>query len=111
MQYETSDFALTFDCYGTLIDWETGGERASPLTDRMPAHRRRAGTQHDPRAHALESAQQRQTPQSGQRLRPVYRRLAGEHRCQLGRGVTYGHSVGTDRDSRPRAYLKQHSSS
>ena len=31
-----SDFkVLTFDCYGTLIDWETGMvEALKPLTDR-----------------------------------------------------------------------------
>ena len=32
-----TDFkALTFDCYGTLIDWETGMiEALKPLTDRV----------------------------------------------------------------------------
>ena len=35
-----SDFtALTFDCYGTLIDWETGMVNGlRPLTDRIAAH-------------------------------------------------------------------------
>lgn len=57
-----SDFSvLTFDCYGTLIDWETGLLQAlAPLLDRLP--------QPVPAAEALEtfarheSAQQVATP-------------------------------------------------
>ncbi|MEM9407724.1 MAG: haloacid dehalogenase type II, partial [Acidobacteriota bacterium] len=93
-----SDFStLTFDCYGTLIDWESGmfsrlsqlaarSSRATAKDDVLEAHGR------------LESLHQRQTP--GRRypdvLATVYRRLAEEW------GVTvswtecraYGESVG-----------------
>ena len=42
-----SDFSvLTFDCYGTLIDWESGMvEGLRPLTDRIAA---RAAAQRHP---------------------------------------------------------------
>ena len=57
-----TDFkALTFDCYGTLIDWESGMVTAlKPLTDRLaPALSRDAILE----AHARqESGQQRYTP-------------------------------------------------
>jgi 2-haloacid dehalogenase len=94
---ELSDFkALTFDVYGTLIDWETGIHTAlGPLWSRLdPVPSRDVVLQ----AHALhESSQQRQTP--GRRyadlLATVYRRLAE----QWGLSVTwaecrhYGSSV------------------
>lgn len=75
-----SDFkCLTFDCYGTLIDWETGMiETLRPLTGRVsPALTRDAILE----AHARhESFQQAQTP--GMRYRDllavVYKRLAEE---------------------------------
>jgi len=75
-----SDFkVLTFDCYGTLIDWESGMVAAlAPLTDRL----QRPVTRNEIlEAHARhESSQQRQTPYKRYRelLAVVYRRLAEE---------------------------------
>ena len=75
-----SDFkALTFDCYGTLIDWESGMVAAlTPLTSRVkPALPRNAILE----AHARhESMQQRFTPAKTYRelLAIVYKRLADE---------------------------------
>ena len=57
-----SDFSvLTFDCYGTLIDWETGMiEGLKPLTDRVDKDLTRDEIL---QAHARhESSQQAQTP-------------------------------------------------
>lgn len=77
---QLTDFkALTFDCYGTLIDWESGMiEGLRPLTDKV-------GTKLDRnrilQAHAHhESTQQAQTPAMPYRelLPIVYRRLAEE---------------------------------
>lgn len=70
---------LTFDCYGTLIDWESGMIAAlAPLTDKL---QRKLTRNEILEAHARhESGQQRQTP--GKRYRDllavVYRRLAEE---------------------------------
>src|SRR5689334_17574304 len=75
-----SDFkVLTFDCYGTLIDWESGMiEALKPLTSKVvPPHSRNAILE----AHARhESAQQRFTPAKVYRdlLAVVYKRLAEE---------------------------------
>jgi 2-haloalkanoic acid dehalogenase type II len=75
-----SDFeVLTFDCYGTLIDWETGMlDALRPLTDRVePSLTRNQVLE----AHARhESAQQRFTPAKLYRelLPVVYKRLAEE---------------------------------
>lgn len=92
-----SDFkALTFDCYGTLIDWETGmlvGLR--PLTSRL------AEPLDDDvilQAHARhESSQQAQTPIKPYReiLPIVYRRLAEEWGIPVSWAdcFTYGASV------------------
>ena len=57
-----TDFkVLTFDCYGTLIDWETGMvEALKPLTDRAKTPLSRNAILE---AHARhESMQQLQTP-------------------------------------------------
>jgi putative hydrolase of the HAD superfamily len=75
-----TDFkALSFDCYGTLIDWETGMvEALKPLTDRVS---RKLSRDEILEAHARhESAQQLQTPTKLYRhlLPIVYRRLAEE---------------------------------
>ena len=75
-----TDFkALTFDCYGTLIDWETGMTQAlRPLTSRLAKPLSRNEVLE---AHARhESAQQAQTPGKLYRdlLAIVYRRLAEE---------------------------------
>lgn len=93
---ELTDFeALTFDCYGTLIDWETGMVNGlAPLTARRPGLTRDDILE----AHAkAESTQQAQTPSMKYRdlLAVVYKRLAerwqipvSHEECQ-----TYGHSV------------------
>ena len=92
-----SDFkALTFDCYGTLIDWESGMIAAlAPLTSRVSRE-----LTHDQilEAHARhESGQQAQTPWKlyPEILSIVYKRLAEEwgvpapwRECQV-----YGQSV------------------
>ncbi len=75
-----TDFTtLTFDCYGTLIDWESGMIAGlEPLTSRVG----RTLSRNDIlEAHARhESSQQRQTPAMRYRdlLPIVYRRLAEE---------------------------------
>ena len=71
--------ALTFDCYGTLIDWESGMvDGLKPLTDRLdPAPSRDEVLE----AHARhESEQQAYTPAKpySSLLPIVYRRLAEE---------------------------------
>jgi len=57
-----SDFkVLTFDCYGTLIDWETGLlEALKPLTDRVP--RKLSGNEILETFARYESLQQERTP-------------------------------------------------
>jgi len=75
-----SDFqALTFDCYGTLIDWESGMvDGLEPLTSKVV---RKPTRDEILAAHARhESSQQSQTPSKLYRelLPIVYRRLAEE---------------------------------
>lgn len=75
-----SDFkALTFDCYGTLIDWESGMvEGLKPLTAKVETELTRNQILE---AHARhESSQQLQTPAKrySELLAIVYRRLAEE---------------------------------
>jgi 2-haloalkanoic acid dehalogenase type II len=75
-----SDFSvLTFDCYGTLIDWETGMVNAlQPLAARA---RRDLGRDDILMAHARhESSQQRATPALAysRLLAVVYKRLGEE---------------------------------
>ncbi len=75
-----SDFkALTFDCYGTLIDWESGMvEALKPLTSRMKKSISRDAILE---AHARhESSQQIYTPtmKYSDLLAVVYKRLAEE---------------------------------
>ena len=92
-----TDFkALTFDCYGTLIDWETGMMQA--LGGLIVKSRGNLTRDMILEAHARhESAQQRQTPAKrySDLLAVVYKRLAEE----WGGGVTideceaYGQSV------------------
>ncbi|TQI76439.1 putative hydrolase of the HAD superfamily [Bosea sp. AK1] len=77
---QLTDFkALTFDCYGTLIDWETGMfEGLKPLTSRLATPPTRDQVLE---AHARhESSQQLQTPTRIYRdlLPIVYKRLAEE---------------------------------
>ena len=60
-----SDFtALTFDCYGTLIDWETGITTAlAPLTDQVEGLTRddilQAHAHHESAAQAWSPAKMR----------------------------------------------------
>ena len=113
---QLTDFkVLTFDCYGTLIDWESGMIAAlGPLTSRVrPTLSRNAILE----AHArAESMQQRCTPAKNYRdiLATVYKRLAEEwgvsvtwEECQ-----SYGRSIGDwpafPDSTAALAYLKQH---
>jgi 2-haloacid dehalogenase len=77
---ELTDFkVLTFDCYGTLIDWETGIWHAlSPLVDKAGSARVRDAALEDFARH--EAAQQQATPAMpySQLLSAVYGRLAQE---------------------------------
>ena len=92
-----TDFkALTFDCYGTLIDWESGMIAGlKPLTDRFsPALSRDQILE----AHAFhESSTQRQTPGKiySELLAVVYKRLAEEWGITVTwqECLTYGRSV------------------
>lgn len=92
-----TDFkALTFDCYGTLIDWESGMvEALTPLTDKVS----KALTRNEIlEAHARhESSQQLLTPAKLYRdlLPIVYRRLAEEWGVSVSWSecVAYGRSV------------------
>ncbi|MEZ5842340.1 MAG: haloacid dehalogenase type II [Hyphomicrobiaceae bacterium] len=107
--------ALTFDCYGTLIDWESGMVQAlEPLTRRVrPALSRNQILE----AHARhESSQQAQTPARLYRdlLPIVHKRLAEQWGVSVpwSESITYGRSVG-DWPAFPDtatalAYLKKH---
>ncbi|MEM7443049.1 MAG: haloacid dehalogenase type II [Pseudomonadota bacterium] len=111
-----TDFkALTFDVYGTLIDWETGiFEALTPLTSQLANPPTRDQVLE---AHAYnESTTQRQTPGKSydQILAVVYKRLAEEwgvpapwEAC-----LTYGRSVNDwpafPDSAEALAYLKQH---
>jgi 2-haloacid dehalogenase len=92
-----TDFkALTFDCYGTLIDWESGMvEALKPLTSRVG---RKLSRDEILQAHARhESAQQLQTPTKAYRdlLPIVYKRLGEEWGvlAPWDECVAYGRSV------------------
>jgi putative hydrolase of the HAD superfamily len=92
-----TDFeALTFDCYGTLIDWESGMiESLKPLTSKAPRPLTRDEILE---AHARhESSQQVQTPAKLYRdlLATVYRRLAKEWGVAVSWSdcVAYGRSI------------------
>jgi 2-haloacid dehalogenase len=111
-----SDYkALTFDCYGTLIDWETGMVNGlKPLTDRLG---RELSRDEILEAHARhESSQQAQTPgmKYSDLLATVYRRLAEEwgtqaswDECQVyGDSVKHWPAFPDSADA--LAYLKQH---
>src|SRR5271165_3578290 len=93
-----TDFkALTFDCYGTLIDWESGMiEALKPLTGKLS---RTLSPNEILEAHARhESSQQIQTPAMLYRelLGIVYRRLAEEWGVPVSWSecAAYGQSVG-----------------
>lgn len=70
---------LSFDCYGTLIDWESGIAAAlAPLAARSPRPRSREEMLESFARH--ESAQEAETPglRYSELLARVHRRLAGE---------------------------------
>ena len=111
-----SDFkALTFDCYGTLIDWETGMfDALKPLTEMAG---RTLTCDEVLEAHARhESSQQLQTPAKSYRdlLPIVYKRLAEEWSVSVSWAecVAYGQSVKNwpafPDSAEALAYLKQH---
>jgi putative hydrolase of the HAD superfamily len=111
-----TDFkALTFDCYGTLIDWETGMvEGLRPLVSKVG---RALSRNEILEAHARhESAQQLQTPGKAYRdlLPIVYRRLAEEWGVPVSwqECVAYGRSVGNwpafSDSAGALQYLKKH---
>lgn len=111
-----SDFkAITFDVYGTLIDWESGIVNAlRPLTDQISQKLSRDEILESHAYH--ESTTQQQTPAKKYRdvLATVYRRLAEEWGIQVTweQCNSYGQSVGqwpAFKDS-PDAliYLKEH---
>jgi 2-haloacid dehalogenase len=92
-----TDFkALTFDCYGTLVDWESGMvEALKPLTSKVG---REPSRDEILEAHARhESSQQEQTPAKLYRdlLPIVYKHLAEEWGVPVGwdECVAYGRSV------------------
>jgi putative hydrolase of the HAD superfamily len=111
-----SDYrVLTFDCYGTLIDWESGiVDALKPLTSRVaPALSRNQILE----AHAYhESTQQLHTPARRYRdlLAIVYKRLAEQWNVTApwDECLAYGQSVGNwpaFSDSKDAlTYLKQH---
>ena len=111
-----TDFkALTFDCYGTLIDWESGmSEALRPLTSRLAAPLSRDAVLEAHGRH--EAAQEAATPTKLYRdlLPIVFKRLAEEWRvpASWAECEAYGRSVGdwpAFADSAPAlAYLKRH---
>jgi 2-haloacid dehalogenase len=113
---QLSDFdALTFDCYGTLIDWESGMvEALRRLTDRAPHPLTRDQIL---QAHARhESSQQLTTPSKRYRdlLAIVYKRLAEEWGIYASHEecVDYGRSIANwpafEDSAEALQYLKQH---
>ena len=94
---ELTDFrVLTFDCYGTLIDWETGiSESLAPLLERSGQTWSRDAVLE---AHAHhESTQQGATPgmKYSDLLAVVYRRLSEEWQCYASWAecLDYGRSI------------------
>ncbi len=111
-----TDFkALTFDCYGTLIDWESGMIAGlKSLTDRVS---RELSRNEILQAHAFhESTQQRWTPayRYSDLLPIVYKRLAEEWGVSVTREecAAYGQSVKNwpafSDSAEALQYLKQH---
>ncbi len=87
---------FTFDCYGTLIDWESGMiDALKPLSDRLKTPLSRDEILQTHARH--ESTQQRWTPSMRYRdvLAVVYKRIAEEWglRVRAEECETYGESV------------------
>ncbi len=115
-----SDYkALTFDVYGTLIDWESGMVAGlAPLTAQVKARHGRELTRNEIlEAHAFyESTMQRYTPAKrySDLLATVYRRLAEEwgvevtwEECLI-YGASVEHWPAFPDSAEALAYLKQH---
>jgi len=111
-----TDFkVLTFDCYGTLIDWESGIINAlAPLTDKLGVRLSRNEILETHGRH--EANQERQTPYKRYRevLAIVHKRMAEEWGINVSweACVHYGESI-KDWDPFPDTfealkYLKQH---
>jgi len=111
-----TDFnTLTFDCYGTLIDWETGIiENLAPLTSQVAQDLSRDDILD---AHGrLEHAQQSNTPAMNYRqiLAIIYMKLAAEWRVEIDNAsaAAYGNSVekwpAFPDSVEALSYLKQH---
>ena len=107
--------ALSFDCYGTLIDWESGMVEA--LKALVAKSGRPLGRDQILEAHARhESAQQRYTPSLAYRdlLPIVYKRLAEEWGvpAEWEDCLAYGRSIrlwpAFDDSAAALQYLKQH---
>ncbi|MEM7034690.1 MAG: haloacid dehalogenase type II [Chloroflexota bacterium] len=111
-----SDFkVLTFDCYGTLIDWESGMIAGlKPLTDQVKRDLTRDEILETHARH--ESSQQRQTPSKLYRdlLPIVYRRMAEEWGISVRWEdcIAYGQSIkdwpAFPDSAEALSYLKQH---
>ena len=90
--------ALTFDCYGTLVDWESGIlQNLAPLTSRAASGLTDDGIL---QAHAVEEAsQQCRTPSMpyARLLAVVYRRLTEKWNAAASwdECLAYGNTVGT----------------
>ncbi len=106
---------LTFDCYGTLIDWETGIFNAlKPLLAKLPKPLARDAALENFARH--ESAQEVETPAMiySALLSAVHRRLAREWNIAASDGEhdAFGRSVGEwpafPDSSEALAYLKRH---
>ena len=111
-----TDFrVLTFDCYGTLIDWESGMVRAlQPLSARVSRHLSRDAVLEAHGRH--ESSQQGFTPTRPYRelLAIVHKRLAEEWGVQAtwDECLAYGDSIkdwpAFDDSAAALQYLKKH---
>lgn len=111
-----TDFkVLTFDCYGTLIDWETGLlESLKSLTDRMP--RKLSDNEILETFARYESLQQDQTPTKvySELIATVCKRMAEEWSVPVSwdECLRYGQSVkewpAFPDSADALAYLKQH---
>jgi 2-haloacid dehalogenase len=109
-----SDFkALSFDCYGTLIDWETGiGEALRPLRERSGASVEQLLDAYGP----IELAVEQEHPERpySQLLEDVHARLCRQFGVEphLEEAAAFGASVGDwpafEDSHEALAYLKRH---
>ena len=111
-----TDFkALTFDCYGTLIDWESGMIAGlKPLTDRVGSPLSRNEILETHGRHEAEQERQTPTKRYQDLLAVVYRRMAEEWQVPVTyeECVRYGRSVPAwpafPDSAEALKYLKQH---